>query len=91
MQDAHPSKEPTMIRLSTEEATLNLRRNQIVRLSRARDARLRVVDGLAWITIDGQARDIVLERGDSLVVDSNEDVLVFALQGPAAVEVAAPV
>ncbi|HEX6361601.1 MAG TPA: DUF2917 domain-containing protein [Albitalea sp.] len=79
-----------MIRLSTEEATLNLRRNQIVRLSRARDARLRVVDGLAWITIDGQARDIVLERGGSLVVDSNEDVLVFALQGPAAVEVAAP-
>lgn len=73
--------------LNTEQATLNLLRNQVAKLSRARDTQLRCIDGVAWITIDNQPRDVVLERGQSFVVDSNDDVIVFALLGPAAVEI----
>ena len=68
--------------------TVNLARHQTLKLTQARDTRLSVAAGLAWVTIDGQLRDIVLERGDSFVVDSNEKVVVFALDGPAAVELA---
>jgi len=76
--------------LTTRHARFSLARNQAARLSRARDTSVRCVDGVAWITLDGDPRDIVLERGQSFVVDSNADVLVFALRGPAAVELDAP-
>jgi hypothetical protein len=76
--------------LSAQHTTLNLPRNGTGRLSRASAARLHVVDGVAWVTIDGDRRDIVLERGASFDVDSDGDVIVFALGGPAAVEVHAP-
>jgi len=71
--------------------TLNLPRNAAGRLQHAAATRLRVIDGVAWVTIDGDQRDIVLERGASFDVDSDADVIVFALGGPAAVEVHAPV
>ena len=74
------------MQLTTEQLTLNLVRNQCARLTSARDTQVRVVDGVAWITIDGQLRDVVLESGQSFVVDSNDDVIVFALNGPAALE-----
>jgi hypothetical protein len=70
--------------------TLNLPRNASSRLSNAAATRLHVVDGVAWITIDGDPRDIVLERGRSFDVDSDAEVIVFALGGPVAVEVHAP-
>jgi hypothetical protein len=70
--------------MSTERATLLLARNQCARFERARDALLRCLGGVAWVTIDGQRRDIVLERGQSMRVDSNADVVVCALKGPTA-------
>lgn len=71
--------------------TLNLSRNATGRLQHAAATRLRVIDGVAWVTIDGDQRDIVLERGASFDVDSEADVIVSALGGPAAVEVQVPV
>jgi hypothetical protein len=82
----HQNHRSPIMQLTTERATLNLPRNHTARLTRARDTHVKVVDGVAWITIDGQQRDIVLERGQSVVIDSNGDVIVFALQGPASVE-----
>lgn len=76
--------------LTTQHTTLNLPRNAASRLSHAAASRLHVLDGVAWITIDGDQRDIVLERGESFDVDSEADVIVFALGGPVAVEVHAP-
>jgi hypothetical protein len=70
--------------------TLELARNSASRLSHATATRLKVVDGVAWITVDGDQRDIVLERGASFDVETDADVIVFALGGPAAVEVHAP-
>jgi len=74
------------MQLTTEHVTLNLAKNHCARITRARDARVQVAAGVAWLTIDGQLRDIVLEQGETFVVDSNDAVVVFAMEGPAAVE-----
>jgi len=74
------------MQLTTEHVTLNLPMNHCARITGARDTRVQVAAGVAWLTIDGQLRDIVLEQGETFVVDSNDAVVVFALQGPAAVE-----
>jgi hypothetical protein len=74
------------MQLTTEHVTLNLARNHCARLLRARNTHVQVAAGVAWLTIDGQLRDIVLGRGETFVVDSNEEVVLFALEGPTAVE-----
>ena len=76
--------------LNTEHARLGLDKDQMARLARACDTRLECVDGVAWITVDGDRRDIVLSRGESFVVESGADVIVYALQGPAAIEIHPP-
>lgn len=77
--------------LATPTARIALAHNQFARLADARGARVDVVDGHAWITIDGDRRDVVLSRGQSFVVDSRAAVLVHAIHGPADVAVhAAP-
>jgi len=61
-------------------------------LADLRDARLTCLRGSAWITIDGEQRDIVLEPGESFVVDSSRAVLVQALRagGPLDVRITPP-
>jgi len=73
--------------LDTSTATLNLGRDEMARLDNACDTRIDCVDGVAWITIDGDRRDIVLSRGQSFSVESNQRVIVCALNGAAAVDV----
>src|SRR5258707_14198445 len=73
--------------LNTDHARLTLQRDAITRLADARGTRVECVDGVAWITVDGESRDIVLTRGQSHVVESSADVIVCAIHGPAAVEV----
>jgi hypothetical protein len=72
--------------LDTPNARLTLQHNELARFAGACDTRVDCVDGVAWITIDGDRRDIVLSRGESFVVDSSAPVIVHAIQGPAAVE-----
>jgi hypothetical protein len=88
MRHKHPSPWRTTVQVNAERVTLSLAHNECVNLTRARDTRVSVSRGLAWVTIDGQQRDVLLEGGQSFVVDSNEKVVVFALQGPASVELA---
>lgn len=71
--------------LATAYAELSLEPNQLARLTDACGTRVDCIDGHAWITIDGDRRDIVLARGESFVVDSPAPVIVHALQGQAAV------
>lgn len=78
------------MRLDTPRARLELRRSDVATLRNACRTRLDCLDGVAWVTIDNDPRDIVLERGQSFVVDSNADVLVCALKGEAVVEVLGP-
>jgi hypothetical protein len=66
---------------------LTLQRDALARLVDACGTRVECVDGVAWITVDGESRDIVLTRGQSHVVDSSANVIVCAIHGPAAIEV----
>lgn len=56
-----------------------------------RDARGRTVtclDGSAWLTMEGDHRDVVLEPGASFVID-RDGLTLLAAQRPSAVEVSA--
>jgi len=66
--------------IDASQARLPLQPGQAARLKSARDARLTAMRGIAWITIDGDRRDIVLAPGDSFVVDSDAPVIVYPLR-----------
>lgn len=65
---------------------LLLQRGQTSRLPEARATRLCSTAGTLWITIDHDARDIVLEPGQCFMVQSDEAVTVSALSGPAVLD-----
>ena len=54
--------------------------DKLARLADACNTRLTCLSGNAWITIDGDRRDIVLEPGDQFIVDSNKPLLIYALK-----------
>jgi hypothetical protein len=78
------------MRLDTRQARLDLHPEHLATLTQACRARIACLAGTAWITIDGDPRDVVLDRGESFVVDSNANVVVAAIHGPASVVVSAP-
>src|SRR3989442_1845623 len=76
------------MRIDTHHARLPLRIGEAAHLRDARDTRLTSLRGIAWVTIDGDRRDIVLEPGDSFVVDSDARVVVYPLRAGQALELA---
>lgn len=66
--------------IDTRAASLPLTLHHLARLDGARNTRLTCVSGLAWITIDNDPRDIVLEPGQEHVVDSDGTVVVYPLR-----------
>ena len=66
--------------IKTLDSQLPLTISRLARLEGARNTRLTCVSGLAWITTDGDLRDIVLEPGQAHVVDSDAPVIVFPLR-----------
>lgn len=71
-------------------ASLLLPRGGVIRLTDAAGTRVTCRSGAAWITLDDDRRDIVLEAGDQFVIDRPGLTLVCALAGPAAIEVTEP-
>ena len=57
--------------IDTPRATLPIAAGHSARLQNARGTRLRVRSGTAWITLDNDRRDIVLEAGEAYTVDSD--------------------
>jgi hypothetical protein len=76
------------MRIDTHHARLPLSIGEAAHLQDARDTRLTSLRGIAWVTIDGDRRDIVLEPGDSFVVDSDARVVVYPLRAGQALELA---
>lgn len=66
---------------------LTLRRHGIAVLRRSRGVRLKVARGTAWVTIDGESRDVVLSPCDQFVVHSDADVAISAIAGPVEISV----
>jgi hypothetical protein len=65
--------------INTAHARLAVDERRGLRLNAARGTLLRAVRGTLWITIDNDPRDVVLDPGESFVVDSNERLFVMAL------------
>lgn len=53
---------------------------ELLRLHKASGWTLRVLAGTAWVTQDHDVRDIVLQAGESFVLDRDGDVLVSPLK-----------
>jgi hypothetical protein len=73
--------------INTPNARLALAARRGLRLKAARGATLRAVQGTLWVTIDNDVRDIVLDPGESFVVDSNHPLVVMPLGDCATVDV----
>ena len=73
--------------INTPNARLALAARRGLRLKDARGAKLRAVQGTLWVTIDNDLRDIVLDPGESFVVDSNSPLIVMPLGDCATVDV----
>lgn len=73
------------MRLDTTHIRLGLESEQLTRLTDACGTRIDCLHGTAWITVDGDLRDIVLSPGESFVVDARAPVIVHAIFGPATV------
>ena len=75
--------------IDTKSARLLVKAQQPLRLLSARGTRLRAVQGTVWITIDHDRRDIVLNAGDSFVVDSSHLVLALPIGTQATLDLCA--
>jgi len=63
----------------THRTELELAAEELLALRDVRGARLRLVEGSLWLTLDRDTRDIVLEPGDSFLVDRDGVTLLHAL------------
>jgi hypothetical protein len=66
--------------IDTRKARVPLSVGKLARLANACNTRLTCLRGQAWITIDGESRDIVLEPGQQFVIDSNRRVVIHPLR-----------
>ena len=74
--------------IDTRITRLPLTIGKLARLVNACNTRLTCLSGQAWITIDGDPRDIVLEAGEQFVIDSNRKVVVHPLRAGQPMELA---
>ena len=78
------------MRIHSNTAQLQLPAHQTLRLTQTAGTVLRGLHGTAWVTIDGDPRDLFLLPGDLLVIESGQPVVVSALHDSAAIEVQEP-
>ena len=69
--------------LRIDPATIELHPREPLRLRVGAGRHITSVSGTAWITLDGDPRDVVLEPGDSYAFDRPGRAMVQALGGDA--------
>jgi hypothetical protein len=70
---------------------LSLESRQVARLGHVPGRRIECRAGTAWLTLDGDRRDIVLRPGESFLVDVDAPLLACALDGgPARIDLLEP-
>jgi hypothetical protein len=79
----------TIMLLTTGRAQMELADDEVVHLGDACESTIEVLEGFAWITIDGDRQDLVLGAGETYVVDTSDKVIVSALRGTARIAVRA--
>lgn len=66
--------------IDTPQARLPILPGQVIRLNLLAGSRLRALTGSAWITLDGDPRDIVLAGDEELLLRADSRVLACALR-----------
>ena len=69
---------------------LGLGKHTIVRLPDAAGTRIVCHDGAAWVTLDDDERDYVLETGDQMTINEHRRALISALASTTVSVCAAP-
>lgn len=72
--------------LDTTRARVTLAEGRFARLQLRTGTRLTAVTGTSWITIDGDSRDIVLDRGEAWTADVGGRAVACALGADGAAE-----
>jgi hypothetical protein len=75
--------------INTPNARLAVGGRRGLRLNAGRGTTLKAVRGTLWVTIDNDPRDIVLDPGESFLVDSDAPLFVMALGDNATLDVCA--
>ena len=57
---------------------INRERSDLVRIENAHDMRVRVENGIVWITQERDTRDVMLEHGESFRLDCDGLALISA-------------
>ncbi len=70
---------------------IHVRRGGIIRLDGAMGTAILCHAGAVWVTLEDDSRDILIEAGESFVIDRGGLSLVCAIAGPAEVAIATPV
>ena len=76
----------TTMRIDTNNARLPLEPKGHAQLENARNLRLTGLEGMTWITVDGELSDFFIGPGESFVVPSDGKVIATAINGPALIE-----
>jgi ferric-dicitrate binding protein FerR (iron transport regulator) len=69
----HPMNPPTLGRATT------LAKGTLQSIADARGTSVQCLQGAIWLTQQGEARDLVLEAGDQVMIERNGTSIVFAL------------
>jgi hypothetical protein len=77
-----PNRREVTMSIELTRGNLTLKRHGIAVLRRSRGVRLTVARGTAWLTIDGESRDVVLNPCDHFDVHSDVAVAISAIAGP---------
>ena len=72
--------------INIAQTRMLLQRGQTSRLPAARATHFSSAASTLWITIDHDSRDIILEPGQGICVQTSEAVTVSALSGPAVLD-----
>ena len=67
------------MRFDSEALGLHLKHRQLLRLPADNGARITCRSGSVWITRDGDAKDIVLERGQTFQSTRGDGIVIYAL------------
>jgi len=62
------------------KSSVGLERDQMIALRDAKGTHVRVLDGVLWITQEGTGTDVLLEAGQSLVIDTPGLTLLMAMR-----------
>lgn len=60
-------------------ATQEIARHKILEVKQPLGVTIECLEGSVWVTLDGDSRDVVLDAGQSFVVDRNQRTLLQAL------------